>query len=328
VTMLILASFFLLLCLCGLLMKDLEWTKRSARKKERLDRNEELFAEISFSNLKTREKRYTTSSAVCIPTFLQQNTKEHRHSLTYRGAILSLKRYQEMASSCPDIISTSETKIGLNLRSFFFDWIEDLGNTRFLLFILSNFMLYMWYDIPYYFLVESCVDLGYDEYQGSLLGSTIGLCNVFGNIFLGYLGDRKWANSIRVYGCCISICGVVTAMMPLLFTGYLDKDVNYYLLCVLCGVFGVMIAANYSLTSVILVQIVSLERFANAYGLLLLMQGVGNLIGPPIAGALYDYTQTWSWTFYVAGIGILLSNVFVLAPEFFEKKTQEKRQTI
>lgn len=53
---------------------------------------------------------------------------------------------------------------------------------------------------------------------------------------------------------------------------------------VLSGLFGFFIAANYSLTSIILVQLITIERFTNAYGLLLLVQGVANLIGPPMAG--------------------------------------------
>lgn len=53
---------------------------------------------------------------------------------------------------------------------------------------------------------------------------------------------------------------------------------------VLSGFFGFFIAANYSLTSIILVQLITIDRFTNAYGLLLLVQGVANLIGPPMAG--------------------------------------------
>lgn len=45
-------------------------------------------------------------------------------------------------------------------------------------------------------------------------------------------------------------------------------------LSILSGLFGLFIAANYALTSIILVELISLERFTNAYGLLLLVQGI------------------------------------------------------
>lgn len=74
----------------------------------------------------------------------------------------------------------------------------------------------------------------------------------------------------------MGLCGAITALIPLVH--------SYWSLCFLSGAFGFLIAANYSLTCIILVELITLERFTNAYGLLLLVQGVANLIGPPLAG--------------------------------------------
>lgn len=74
----------------------------------------------------------------------------------------------------------------------------------------------------------------------------------------------------------MGLCGAVTALVPLMKT--------YTSLGVISGAFGLFIAANYSLTSIILVEIITIERFTNAYGLLLLVQGIANLGGPPLAG--------------------------------------------
>lgn len=63
---------------------------------------------------------------------------------------------------------------------------------------------------------------------------------------------------------------------------------SYYLLSSIAGAFGFFIAANYSLTSIILVKAITIERFTNAYGLLLFVQGIANLMGPPIAGIIIN----------------------------------------
>ncbi|XP_035712667.1 uncharacterized protein LOC110856034 [Folsomia candida] len=169
------------------------------------------------------------------------------------------------ATSCPDIISvataddnTPEWKAALQ---DIYVWMQEifaldhLKNTRFVLFIMSNFLLYMWYEIPLTFLADTATGLGYSEGEGAMLGSTIGLLTVFGNIILGYLGDKKWANSVTIYGLCISICGIVTGLMPCLFGKLFSMGLTYYFLVLLCGVFGLMIAANYSLTPVIVLQV-------------------------------------------------------------------------
>lgn len=90
------------------------------------------------------------------------------------------------------------------------------------------------------------------------------------------MGDWKSVSPSVVYALCMVLCGAVTVVMPLLR--------SYAGLASAAGAFGAFIAANYSLTSIILVEQITLEKFTNAYGLLLLMQGMANLIGPPLAG--------------------------------------------
>lgn len=74
------------------------------------------------------------------------------------------------------------------------------------------------------------------------------------------------------------LCGGIVALIPLV------RD--YWIMSFVAGAFGFLIAANYSLTCIILVELISLDRFTNAYGLLLLVQGVANLVGPPLGGKL------------------------------------------
>lgn len=106
-----------------------------------------------------------------------------------------------------------------------------------------------------------------------------------------------------VYVLCMIACGLCTAFVPFV------KD--YWILASMSGTFGFAIAANYSLTSPILVELVSLEQFSSAYGTLLLIQGVSNLIGPPLAGFMYDVTQEWWLTFGVSGGFIVWSGLLL-----------------
>lgn len=65
--------------------------------------------------------------------------------------------------------------------------------------------------------------------------------------------------------------------------------VNSYISMMGLGIlFGATFASSFSFTPIILVSLVNLDDFTCAYGLVLLVQGVGNLIGPPIAGLVYE----------------------------------------
>ena len=67
-------------------------------------------------------------------------------------------------------------------------------------------------------------------------------------------------------------------------TGLSSFCYNNATLQVYASVFGVTAGAYVGLTSVVLVDLLGLEKLTNAFGLLLLFQGVASLIGPPIAG--------------------------------------------
>lgn len=145
---------------------------------------------------------------------------------------------------------------------------------RFLLFAISNFILYTWYDVVYVYLPDWAIEHKVPETDASMLISLIGIVNMFGEIALGWTGDREELSPNLVYAICMGLCGVSVLLIPLFVT--------YQWMCVLSSAFGLFIAANYSLTSIILVNLVDLDRFTNAYGLLLLVQGIANLVGPPI----------------------------------------------
>lgn len=60
-------------------------------------------------------------------------------------------------------------------------------------------------------------------------------------------------------------------------------------------------AGYISLTSIILVDLLGLDKLTNAFGLLILFRGAAAIIGSPLAGALYDATESFAIPFFVAG---------------------------
>ncbi|CAH0723088.1 unnamed protein product, partial [Brenthis ino] len=269
------------------------------------------------------------------PTAFFKDLRIHRHSLTYRGAMLNINRYRLRASSCPNIFRNSMTTIAKEKVQWyaglwdFWDLAVDMldfshfRNPAFLVFAISNFLLYMWYDVPYVYIADNGMSMGFNESQSSMLISIIGILNMFGEILLGWVGDWQCVNPSLVYAGCMVLCGIVTLIMPLLTT--------YLGLAAASGAFGAFIAANYSLTSIILVEQITLEKFTNAYGLLLLMQGLANLVGPPLAGWVYDITNSYDLSFYLAGVFIGASGIILFMLPLYNcikrKNTHTKETT-
>lgn len=261
-----------------------------------------------------------------------KDLKIHRHSLTYRGAMLNINRYRLRASSCPDIyrnsmttiVSDDESTCAQLLTEFkrLFKEILDFSfflDIEFLLFAISNFILYTWYDVVYVYLPDWAIEHKVSVNDASLLISLIGIVNMFGEIVLGWAGDRKELDPNYIYAACMGFCGISVVLIPLFPT--------YQMMCILSSAFGLFIAANYSLTSIILVNLVELDRFTNAYGLLLLVQGLANLLGPPIAGWGYDLTGNYDLSFFLSGGFIVVSGVLlVILPIVIHYRKYQKRK--
>lgn len=52
-----------------------------------------------------------------------------------------------------------------------------------------------------------------------------------------------------------------------------------------------------------------LEKLTNAFGILMLFQGVAAVVGAPIAGLIYDSTKNYNYCFFFAGTLITISAV-------------------
>lgn len=129
-----------------------------------------------------------------IPTAYLKDIRVHRHSLTYRGAMLNINRYRLRASSCPDIYRNSMTTIAKTKMVWyaglweFWDLVVDMldfshfADSRFLLFSISNFLLHTWYDVPYVYLTDNAIEMGFSEKQASILISVIGITNMGGEV--------------------------------------------------------------------------------------------------------------------------------------------------
>ncbi|KAJ8918197.1 hypothetical protein NQ315_014064 [Exocentrus adspersus] len=188
----------------------------------------------------------------------------------------------------------------------------------FIIFSLSNLLTSIGFNIPYVYMVPKAKLLGIDTETAGMLIAVIGGANTIGRIILGYVSDKPWINRLYIYNWSLTICGIATFLSAFC--------TSFYSLAIYGAVFGFTIGAYVGLTSVILVDLLGLEKLTNAFGLLLLFQGIASLIGPPIAGSLYDITESYNPGFCLAGVAIGVSGLILFAIPPIQKQQAKRSQ--
>jgi len=246
-----------------------------------------------------------------------ESLKVRRQSMTYRRSCaestMRSSKFRKRSSSCPDIYKNSMLDEEEEDETFYTSMMDSFKEclslhyvtVPFVMFCISNFLLYFWYDVPYVYSIEYAENnLNIPNTKSTQILSIIGILNTVGEVAVGWLSDQKYISSIGLYAVCMLICGAATAIIPFV--------TSYPVILALSAAYGFCISANYSLTSPILVDLVSIQQFSAAYGLLLACQGIGNLVGPPFAGWLYDFSSEWYLTFGLCGIFIAFSGISLL----------------
>jgi MFS family permease len=146
---------------------------------------------------------------------------------------------------------------------------------------LSNIILFFWYDVPYVFTVDRAKLFGISKKMAAIIVAVIGISHTVGNLLFGFLGDRKQVNRLYLFCWSLIMTGTVLCVVPL-FTTFLHNTL-------LAGLFGLLSASSEALTTVIIVDILGLDKLTDAYGIIMFLQGIANLLGPPLAGKFITF---------------------------------------
>jgi MFS family permease len=167
-----------------------------------------------------------------------------------------------------------------------------------------------------------------------------------GRILFGWISDKisgKKLNgktqitALTINNYCLLLSGLATIAIPVW-----DQ---YWVLMIDCILFGLficksfivhsvidlnvkqikrksfyrLIASYMSLTSIILVDLLGIETLSTTFGLISCFRGISSILGPPLAGALYDITGSFTFCFITAGILLIISSIISFFVAKYEK---------
>uniref|UniRef100_A0A3Q3GJV3 Solute carrier family 16 member 4 n=1 Tax=Kryptolebias marmoratus TaxID=37003 RepID=A0A3Q3GJV3_KRYMA len=187
-----------------------------------------------------------------------------------------------------------------------------VNNTKVLDFsLLKNpfFCIYTWslvfsqlaYFIPYFHLSARARTLGIDAMDASFIIS-VAITETIAQLASGWVTDRNLFHKYHYHKAYLILCGLVNLLSPLA-TSYILLMVYAVFFAIFCGGYMALL-----LPVLLQVDLVGSEKLNNSMGFSMFFVGLGCLTGPPLA-FLYDYTQTYDCSFYLAGLCYLLSSL-------------------
>ncbi|CAP27689.2 Protein CBG07361 [Caenorhabditis briggsae] len=180
-----------------------------------------------------------------------------------------------------------------------------LGSPSFLLLAFSGTLTLCCFYVPFIYLGNHLDKIeGLTVAEKSFTVSLIGVLNIIARIGCGYIADRPEVSALVVNNIALILAGLATMTVPF-YTAY------WHFLA-FCFPFSVGVACFAALRSVIVLELIGLEKMSNAFGILLTFMGVGAVIGSPMAAAMKDYTGNFDTSFYVMGALMAISGAMCI----------------
>ncbi|XP_030850319.1 monocarboxylate transporter 10-like [Strongylocentrotus purpuratus] len=149
------------------------------------------------------------------------------------------------------------------------------------------------YFVPFFHLIKH-VNETIPEARAELIIMCLGASSGVGRISAGFLSDHPKISPVHIQQLAFLVIGVSTALLPLMR--------NFIALCATILIMGVFDGAFFSMIGPVAFNLVGPQRASQAIGCVLGIMSFPMMIGPPIAGFLYDLTGNYTLAFALSGI--------------------------
>ncbi|XP_051495171.1 monocarboxylate transporter 5 isoform X2 [Apus apus] len=188
---------------------------------------------------------------------------------------------------------------------------SPLKDPIFSIFTWSFFFSHLAYFVPIFHLVPRARTLGISSMDASYLISVAGITEMLSQLLSGWVADQNWTKKYHYHVAYLVLSGITNLLCPLAttFPSLLTYSVAF---AIFCGGFMALVLP-------VLVDLVGVEKLHSYLGFAAFFAGIAAIGGPPLAGWLYDYTQTYACSFLFAGACALISPLAF----FFEPLAQK-----
>lgn len=174
-----------------------------------------------------------------------------------------------------------------------FPALETARQRRFIAQALSAMFQSAAYYTPVFFVAAYAKTLGYNDDQGANLIAVSNACNAIGKIAVGFIADRT--GRLNLFFLATFSSAIVTAAFWISSTvvGKASEAAARGLFVTFTVMYGLLASAYVSLFSAVLIELFGAEQLPRVAGVMYMLQGMGALVGTPVAGLLIrDHGET------------------------------------
>ncbi|KAK9887557.1 hypothetical protein WA026_023363 [Henosepilachna vigintioctopunctata] len=185
-----------------------------------------------------------------------------------------------------------------------------LRSPSFVCLSISGFLVSLGMYIPFVYIVQKAVEDNIEQDIAATMVTGLGIANLFGRILSGVLCSVP-----KVDALVVTYVGLFVAGIPSILFAFAEDTWMYY---VFIALYGSSIATVPTMKTIILVELLGLDKLTNAFGITLMFQGVSSLIGLPIAGYFIESTGSYSASFIYCGCTAILSGVLLMPIKYIK----------
>ena len=160
--------------------------------------------------------------------------------------------------------------------------LSVLTNWKFNLFLLNNYLFNFGSLIIFVFISDYASLKGMTGQQGTYLISLMGITNALGRLFNSLFSVCN-CNRAYVYVLSCTLSGVSVCLINLPLD---NSKFCFHLKAIFCAVYGVLFGVQLGNHAIVTQMLSGLGSLNTAFGITMLLNGLGAITGPPVAGKI------------------------------------------
>lgn len=200
----------------------------------------------------------------------------------------------------------------------YFD-LSLLRDPGYLIMLISNCTNAISYTNFIILLPAYALQLGFNKDQAAYLLSIVSTFDLIGRIGGSALSDLNLIPKSWFFVGGLVISGFGLTALPFV--------AQYSWVSVLCSIFGLATGTYVGITAIVMVDMLGADRLSSSYGISLFVNGILQLLGPPICLSTYERIQSFQPIFFVLGLTIIAgSSLWCFMPCVQSRKRAKKAE--